>query len=317
MQGARLAYVALVVDDPSAAAAEWQRDFALPATTWAVGRTGRKAPVLAAGAVALAFFARGDAFVDGEERTGVHHLGLAADDLRAAAGAAAVAGIPLAATSLQPGLAGAQRLALPAGALAGVRTYLTEPVAVPRPGAGPVERIDHLGVACADNEAAVDVFARRLGFPLESTQIDLEVQIAVESFTSDKYGVVHHARAPQAASGLRVAFVTIGDCELEFLQEFDPRTGARVVAGGPGTTRQDQGAIGRYLTAWGAGLHHLALKVADIDATLATLARAGRRLIDPVGRPGSRRAHIGFVHPRSLDGVLVHLVQRSTSASTA
>jgi catechol 2,3-dioxygenase-like lactoylglutathione lyase family enzyme len=166
-------------------------------------------------------------------------------------------------------------------------------------------------VACADNEVAVDVFVRRLGFALESTQTDLEVQLALESFTSDKYGVIHHVRPPQPVAGLRVAFVTIGDCDLEFLQEFDPRTGARVVPGGPGTTRQDQGAIGRHLAARGAGLHHLALKVDDVDATLAALARAGRRLIDPVGRPGSRRARIGFIHPRSLDGVLVHLVQRS------
>jgi hypothetical protein len=85
----------------------------------------------------------------------------------------------------------------------------------------------------------------RIGFPLESAQTDLEVQLAVESFTSDKYGVVYHTRPPQPATGLRVAFVTIGDCELEFLQEFCPQTGARVVAGGPGSTRQDQGTIGR------------------------------------------------------------------------
>lgn len=81
----------------------------------------------------------------------------------------------------------------------------------------------------------------------------------------------------------------------------------------PGTTRQDQGAIGRFIAARGPGLHHLALKVADIDATLAALARAGRRLIDPVGRPGSRRARIGFIHPGGgFHGLLVHLVQRET-----
>jgi hypothetical protein len=33
-------------------------------------------------------------------------------------------------------------------------------------------------------------------------------------------------------------------------------------------------------------------------------------MIDTVGRPGSRRAMIGFLHPRSLNGVLLHLVQR-------
>lgn len=134
--------------------------------------------------------------------------------------------------------------------------------------------------------------------------------MTVETFTSDRYGVVHHARQPRAVGGLRVAFVTVGDCDLEFLQEFDPGAGRRVTPGGPGTTRQDQGAIGRYIGVRGAGLHHLALAVRDIDGTLEALARAGRRLIDDVGRPGSRRARIAFLHPAGFHGVLLHLVQR-------
>ena len=46
------------------------------------------------------------------------------------------------------------------------------------------------------------------------------------------------------------------------------------------------------------------------DATLARLAAAGHRVIDHVGRPGSRRARIGFVHPASLGGLLLHFVER-------
>ena len=37
-------------------------------------------------------------------------------------------------------------------------------------------------------------------------------------------------------------------------------------------------------------------------------------LIDPTGRPGSRRARIGFIHPRSLGGALLHLVEREELA---
>jgi hypothetical protein len=33
-------------------------------------------------------------------------------------------------------------------------------------------------------------------------------------------------------------------------------------------------------------------------------------MIDTVGRPGSRMAQIGFIHPASLGGWLVHLVER-------
>jgi hypothetical protein len=43
---------------------------------------------------------------------------------------------------------------------------------------------------------------------------------------------------------------------------------------------------------------------------LAALERAGHTLIDRVGRPGSRRARIGFIHPSSFGGVLMHLVER-------
>lgn len=314
MLGARLAYVALVVHDVEAAATAWQRDFGLARADHRVGRSGRTAPVLSVGASGLAFFAPGDPFVDGATTTGVHHVTLAVDDLRAAAGAATVAGLGVADSPPGEGLGGARRLLLTPETTAGVRTYLSEPLAFARPGdGGPVERIDHLGVASLDTEGAVDVFTRRLGCPLESRQTDVEVHVAMESFTSDKYGVVYHTRPPQSRGGLRVAFVTIGDCELEFLQEFDPRETARVTAGATGSTQQDQGAVGRYIATRGPGLHHVALKVSDINATLAELARAGRRLIDPRGRPGSRRALIAFIHPQSLGGILLHLVQRDAN----
>src|SRR3972149_5313698 len=112
------------------------------------------------------------------------------------------------------GLNGAARLLLSPSATVGVRTYLSEPLALEPPRPGFVERIDHLGVASADNGAAVEAFVRRLGCPLESTQTDIEVRIAVESFTSDRYGVAYHARPPQPAGGARGACVTVGDCEL-------------------------------------------------------------------------------------------------------
>jgi methylmalonyl-CoA/ethylmalonyl-CoA epimerase len=165
-------------------------------------------------------------------------------------------------------------------------------------------------VASADNERAVELFAGAMGFPLESRQTDLEVVTVIESFTSDKYGVVYRNRPPEPVGGLRVAFVTVGDCDLEFLQSFDPRHGAEVQHGGPGTTKQDQGAIARYLARRGPGLHHLALKTPDIDMALGALDRAGLRVIDRAGRPGSRRARIGFVHPAALGGVLLHFVER-------
>jgi catechol 2,3-dioxygenase-like lactoylglutathione lyase family enzyme len=310
MVGSRLAYAALVVADVEHVAAALTRDFGLRRTDCKAGDTGGTAPIFAVGGAALALFPPGDPFLGDDARPGLHHIALAVADLAAAAGAVTVAGLALDGRIPRPGLGGSRRLALTSEATAGVRTFLTEPLPIEPSPAGGVERIDHLGVASADNTAALEVFCGRLGFPLESTQTDLEVRIPVESFTSDTYGVVYHARPPEPAGGLRVAFVTVGDCDLEFLQDFDPRHGAAPPAVGPGTTKQDQGAIARFVAARGPGLHHLALKVADLDAALDRLARAGYDLIDRVGRPGSRRSRIAFLSRKSLGGVLVHLVER-------
>jgi methylmalonyl-CoA/ethylmalonyl-CoA epimerase len=306
----RLAYTALVVTDVAATATVLARDYRLRRTDCALGAGGGTAPVFGVGASALALFAPSDPFVGGQARPGVHHIALEVDDLAAGASLATDAGVPALDAEPGAGLGGARRRLLNPAATAGVRTYLSEPLGLAAAPSGWVERIDHIGVASADNAAVLDSFVTRLGCPLESTQTDLEVQIAVESFTSDKYGVVYHTRPPQPVGGLRVAFVTIGDCELELLQDLDPRQGADVAHDRAGTTKQDQGAIARFVATRGSGLHHLALKVTDINRALADLGRAGNVLIDTVGRPGSRRALIGFIHPKSLNGVLVHLVQR-------
>jgi methylmalonyl-CoA/ethylmalonyl-CoA epimerase len=261
-----------------------------------------RVPVFAVGEAALALFSPGDSFVDGETNTGVHHIGL--DYGTHPPPDIATLGEP------RPGLAGAVRTALDPAATVGVRSFLTGPLDIARGTPPLIERIDHLGIASADNRAAVAAFTGRMGLPIESQQTDMEVETAIESFTSDRYGVVYHSRAPRVVGGLRVSFLTAGDCELEFLQNFDPSHGAHLEHGAAGNTRQDQGAITRFIATRGAGLHHVALKSPDINATLALLERAGATLIDKVGRPGSRRALIGFIKPASFGGVLFHVVQR-------
>jgi catechol 2,3-dioxygenase-like lactoylglutathione lyase family enzyme len=191
-----------------------------------------------------------------------------------------------------------------------VRIRLTERLGFAPRATGSVERLDHVGVASADVREDEAVFCSHLGFTVESRQTDMEMSLAVESFTSDKYGVVYHTRTPQPVGGLRVTFITVGDCELEFLASFDPQQEGHVDHGRAGTTRQDQGAIARFVSTRGRGLHHFAVKVRDIDAFLGSMAAAGVPMIDTKGRPGSRRALIGFPHPRALGGVLMHFVER-------
>ena len=305
-----LAYVAVVVRDVEGVAAKLGRDFGLARHDLSVGGDGHIAPVFAVGEGALALFELGDPFVGGMEKPGLHHIGLAAEDPEATAAEASSAGVAVDEAGSGPGLGGSRRVMLSRDATAGVRTCICEPVLLENRISGRVERIDHIGVASADNAVAVDAFCNRLGCALESTQTDLAVEARFESFTSDKYGVVYHSRPPEVVAGLRVAFATVGDCELEFLENLDPSQVGGVDHGGSGTTRQDQGAISRYIASRGPGLHHVALKVADIEGLLADLDRAGYTLVDTIGRPGSRRSRIAFIHPSGLGGFLMHLVQR-------
>lgn len=302
-----IAWVGLVSTDVEAAAAVFARHLGLPRKDLDSG--AGPVPAFAIGRSALALFAPGHPLVEDDPRPGVHHVALAAEDPVRAAGAAAAAGVP-AAGGPRHGLGGGRCVALEHNAAAGVRLLLAEPPALPAHTGGPLRHIDHLGVASTDVFEDERIFAAGLGFAVESRQTDMEVRMAVESFTSDRYGVVYHTREPEPVGGLRVCFITVGDCEFEFLANFDPRHGAGVDRGQPGNTKQDQGAIARFVHARGRGLHHIALRTGDIDATLAALAAAGLPMIDARGRPGSRRARIGFMHPRALGGVLMHFVER-------
>ena len=303
----QIAYVALASNDPSATCAALEKHFGLPRTEFESPQG--KVPVFALGSSALAVFPLGHPMIDGEAKPGVHHLALGVDDVDAVARKAGEAGVAASGAS-SAGLGGRKTLQFDRAGTVGVRLRLSERLGLrPAPGAA-VERIDHLGVASADVFEDERAFTGRLGFPVESRQTDMEVSMAVESFTSDKYGVVYHNRAPEPVGGLRVYFISVGDCELEFLANFDPRQGARIEHGNAGSTKQDQGAITRFVQSRGRGLHHVALKVRDIDATLAGMAGAGLQMIDTKGRPGSRRAQIGFPHPKATGGILMHLVQR-------
>ena len=304
-----LACVAVVVDDPESVASVFERGLGLPRIE--VSAPGSAVPWIAVGESAIALFGHGHEFVGGAARSGVHHIAIATPNPAARAAECGFAGV-----EVSPGLGGGGQVELSARDTCGIATRLCEPTGAESAAGSSdhVERIDHIGVACADNRAAGGVFTDRLGCPVESTQTDFEVSQPIESFTSDKYGVVYHSRPPEPVGGLRVSFLSVGDCELELLQPFDPRRAGQPTEGpergAPGNTRGDKGAIARYIERRGPGLHHLALKTPDIDAVLDRLAAAGHRVIDRVGRPGSRRARIGFVHPASLGGLLLHFVER-------
>lgn len=313
MYGKELAYVALVVDDVEAAARMWEKDFGLLRSEHQSGDRLRRVPLLSVGRSALALFAPGDPDVDGETQTGVHHIALAVDDVQRAAKAIEERGVRGETGQFEPGLDGRRRVLLSLDATNGTRTYLTDRVERPTGEPGFAERLDHLGVIGTDNDRAIDVFSNRLGCPLLGEQTDTEMQIAVEHFVYKSNGIVRtvvHNRPAEFVAAVHDLFIAVGDCELEIIQPLKTAAQFRASGNQAGDTKQDHGAIARFLERRGPGLHHIALRVSDIDARLERLRSAGHRMIDQRGRPGARCSRIGFVHPKSTRGVLTHLVDR-------
>jgi methylmalonyl-CoA epimerase len=69
-------------------------------------------------------------------------------------------------------------------------------------------------------------------------------------------------------------------------------------------------AVAKSLDKRGEGLHHIALEVDDVNKELKTCEAKGIQLIDKEGREGAA-GQIGFLHPKSLSGVMIELVELS------
>jgi len=71
----------------------------------------------------------------------------------------------------------------------------------------------------------------------------------------------------------------------------------------------------KFLEKRGDALHHLAMRVKDIDAVLKRLDARGVPLIDKVGRPGARGHRVAFLHPKAFGGTLLELVEAHEESS--
>lgn len=92
--------------------------------------------------------------------------------------------------------------------------------------------------------------------------------------------------------GVKAALIHIGDTELEFIQPIKPDTG-----------------VAKFLENKGEGIHHICIEVDDTDQELKRIEDQGGKLIDKQGRNGLA-GKIGFIHPKSVNGVLIELAQK-------
>jgi methylmalonyl-CoA/ethylmalonyl-CoA epimerase len=131
-------------------------------------------------------------------------------------------------------------------------------------------RIDHVGIAVPDLDAALVFYAEMFG-----------MQCVHEETNEDQ--------------GVREAMLAVGD-----------GTGPRLQLLAP--ARPDS-AIAKFLDRSGPGLQQLAYTVADVEAAAAALRARGLRLLYDTPRRGTAGSRINFVHPKDAGGVLVELVE--------
>ena len=140
-------------------------------------------------------------------------------------------------------------------------------------------RIDHVGIACRDLEAAT-------------------------AFYEATFGLTVISRETNSEQGVREAMLVVSDRPAEvsgalagasYVQLLEPL--------GPATP------VGRFLERRGEGIHHVGYAVADIEAAMAAVSDTGVRLLDARPRHGSMGASIAFLHPADVGGVLTELVE--------
>ena len=118
---------------------------------------------------------------------------------------------------------------------------------------------------------------------------DLQASLA---FFRDVLGLHVEASEEIASQRVRATFLNTGQSTFEMLE----------------ATSADS-PVAKFIERRGAGMHHVALRVDDIDAALAHLRLRGIRLIDEKPRPGAEGALVAFIHPSAAHGVLVELKQ--------
>ena len=129
------------------------------------------------------------------------------------------------------------------------------------------DRVDHVGIAVKDLDAAI-------------------------AFYEAAFGVKLAHRETVEEQGVEEAMFRVGESWIQLLRPLGPDT-----------------PVGKYLEKRGEGVHHIGYGVSNLKAVLDHLKGEGMQLIDAEPRRGSRGSMVAFVHPKSVGGVLVELVQ--------
>ncbi len=110
-------------------------------------------------------------------------------------------------------------------------------------------------------------------------------------FYRDQLGLDVSLRETVAAEKVNVAMLPLGEPRVELLEPTEPDS-----------------VIGKFLDKRGEGLHHVAIRVPDLNASVEKLRASGARLLNEPRQGAGGHLYV-FVHPSSTGGVLLELIQ--------
>lgn len=136
----------------------------------------------------------------------------------------------------------------------------------------------------------------------------------------EKDGSLHHVaiavRDIAAAEKLYSGLLGLRVAHREVVADQGVRTSMLLPPGGEGAAVEllepldENSPVSRFLEKRGEGIHHVCFLTDDVEASLRRLEKKGARLIDEHPRPGSCGTEVAFIHPRSMNGVLVELARK-------
>lgn len=97
-----------------------------------------------------------------------------------------------------------------------------------------------------------------------------------------------------ATQKVRTAFLPVGDARLELLEPTD-----------------SDSPIAKFIEKRGEGIHHICLRVTNLDEHLARLKFEGYRLVNEAPVPGAHGCRVAFLHPSAGNGVLIELSEET------
>lgn len=114
----------------------------------------------------------------------------------------------------------------------------------------------------------------------------------VRPFYEDALGLKIESIEEMPERGIRTAFIAIGETRIELIEPMN-----------------EASEVAKFIEKRGGGLHHIALKTSDIEASEERLRKHNAVLITDGPRPGAHNTLVNFVHPKSTGGALVEIVE--------